>query len=182
MGLRDHQLQTAFLKLRSRDTIPAMISRLKLICFGAAFSALMHGQPARDWASLGHTPVISAGTEIEARTTANKRYRGQFKAVDDDTLVLSIASGEQRLTRATVSRVSVKKRRHRLQNMLIGLGIGAAAGLTLGAIADARCTGKCVEGTTPLGKYAGTALGSLIGTIIGVALPTGGWREVYRAR
>jgi hypothetical protein len=75
----------------------------------------------------------------------------------------------------------VKKTAHRLRNTLIGLGIGAAAGLILGTVADARCTGKCVEGTTPLGKEVGTPLGALIGTIIGVALPTGGWREVYRA-
>jgi hypothetical protein len=141
----------------------------------------MCGQPARDWASLGQTPAISAGTEIEARTTDNKRYRGRFKAAGDDALVMTTASGEQRLARATVSRVSVKKPGHRLRNTLIGLGIGAAAGLTLGAVADARCTGNCVEGKRPLGKEIGTLLGSLIGTIIGAALPAAGWREVYRA-
>jgi hypothetical protein len=159
-----------------------MIARLTLICFAAVlFSASMRAQPTRDWASLGHTPTITAGAEIEARTTDKKRYRGQFRAADDDALVLTTASGEQRLARATVSRVSVKKPGHRLRNTLIGLGIGAAAGLTLGAIADARCTGDCIEGKTPLGKEAGTGLGALIGTIIGVAVPTGGWREVYRA-
>jgi hypothetical protein len=158
-----------------------MIARLTMICFAAAlFSDSMCGQSARDWASLAHTPAISEGTEIEARTTDNKSYRGQFKAADDDALVITTGSGEQRLARATVSRVSVKKPGRRLRNTLIGLGIGAAAGLTLGAIADARCTGNCVEGKTPLGKEFGTAFGSLIGSIIGVALPTGGWREVYR--
>jgi hypothetical protein len=157
-----------------------MVIRLTPVCFAVAFSGLMWGQPAHDWASLGHTPAISAGAEIEARTTGNKRYRGQFKAADEDALVMIIANDEQRLPRATVSRVSVKKPGHRLRNVLIGLGIGAAAGLSLGAIADARCTGKCVEGTMPLGKEVGTPLGLLIGAIIGVALPTGGWREVYR--
>jgi len=158
-----------------------MMNRLTLICFVVASSGLLRGQPAHDWASLGHTPAISAGTEIQARTTGNKRYRGQFKAADEDALVMIVANDEQRLPRATVSRVSVKKPGHRLRNVLIGLGIGAAAGLSLGAIADARCTGKCIEGTTPLGKEVGTPLGLLIGAIIGVALPTGGWREVYRA-
>jgi hypothetical protein len=158
-----------------------MIARITPICFAAIlFSTSMQGQPGRDWATLGHTPAISAGTEIEART-GGKRYRGQFKAVEDDALVIVTASGEERLARATVSRVSVKGPGHRLRNMLIGLGIGAAGGLTLGAIADARCTGNCVEGKRPLGKEAGTPLGALIGAIIGVALPTGGWRVVYRA-
>ena len=141
----------------------------------------MSGQPARDWASLVHTPAFTAGVEIEARTTDNKRYRGAFKAAADDALVMTTASGEQRLARATVTRVSVKKPGHRLRHTLIGFGVGTATGLTLGAIADARCTGKCVEGNTPLGKYAGTAFGAVIGTIIGVALPAGGWHEVYRA-
>jgi hypothetical protein len=80
------------------------------------------------------------------------RYRGQLKSVDDDALVIAARSREQRLARATVTRVSVKKPEHRLRNTLIGCGIGAAAGLTLAAVADARCTGNCIEGKTPLGK------------------------------
>jgi hypothetical protein len=168
--------------MNARDTIHAMISRLTLLCLATLlFSASMRGQSASDWASLGNTPAISVGTEIEARTTDNKRYRGQFRSASDDALVMITASGEQRLARATVSRVSVRKPGHRLRNALIGFGIGAAGGLTLGAVADARCTGDCVEGKQPLGKEFGTALGAVIGAVIGVALPTGGWREVYRA-
>jgi hypothetical protein len=156
--------------------------RLPSICFAAAFfCAAMGARTSRDWVSLGHTPAISAGLEIEVRTTGDKRLRGQFKAVDQDTLVIATASGEQRLARATVLQVSVKNPGHRLRHTLIGFGIGAAAGLTLGAVADARCTGNCIEGNTPLGKEVGTGLGALIGAIIGVALPAGGWREVYRA-
>jgi hypothetical protein len=159
-----------------------MIARFATICFAAAvFSASMCGQPAHNWASLGRAPAISAGTEIQARTTDHKHYRGEFKSADDEALIMTTATGEQRLPRATVSQVSVRKPGHRLRNTLIGLGVGIAVGLTLGAIVDARCTGNCVEGKTPLGKEAGTGLGALIGTIIGVALPTGGWREVYRA-
>jgi hypothetical protein len=159
-----------------------MIPRLTPISIAAAlFSASLYGQPAHDWARLGHTPAISEGAEIEARTTDNKRYRGEFKAADDEALVMIVASNEQRLARATVSRVSVKRPGRRLRNTLIGLAIGAAGGISLGAIADARCTGNCIEGKTPLGKEVGTGLGALIGAIIGVALPTGGWHEVYRA-
>jgi hypothetical protein len=90
-------------------------------------------------------------------------------------------SSEQRLARATGWRVSVKTQAHRLRNTLPGFGIGATAGLTLGTIADARCTGKCIEGNEPLGKEVGTPFGALVGIIIGVVIPTGGWREIYRA-
>jgi hypothetical protein len=158
------------------------MTRLTSICFAAAFfCATIGAQTSRDWASLGHTPAIAAGMEIEARTTGNTRLRGQFKAVDHDDLLIVTVSGEQRLARAGVLRVSVKRPGRRLWHTLTGLAIGAAAGLTLGAVADARCTGNCIEGTTPLGKEVGTGLGALIGTIIGVALPAGGWRQVYRA-
>lgn len=142
----------------------------------------MFGQSSHDWASLGHTPAIAAGTVVEARTTGNQRVRGQFKSVDEDALVVVAASGDQRLAHATISRVSVKKPGHKLRNTLIGFGVGAAGGLTLGAVADARCTGNCIEGNRPLGKEVGAPLGALIGAIIGVIVPTGGWREVYRAR
>jgi hypothetical protein len=154
---------------------------IRILCAVILCSASVFGQSARDWASLGHTPAIAAGTEIEARTTRNQRVRGQFKSVDEDALVIGAANGEQRLARATVARVSAKKPGHRLRNTLIGFGVGAAAGLTLGAVADARCTGNCVEGNRPLGKEVGAPLGALIGAIIGVIVPTGGWREVYRA-
>jgi hypothetical protein len=160
-----------------------MLSGVRRIgCAAALCSVSVLGQTSRDWASLGHPPPIAAGTEIEARTTDNKRYRGHFESVTDDALVIGTDAGEQRLPRATVSRVSVKKASHRLRNTAIGFGAGAAGGLSLGAVADARCTGKCIEGNTPWGKYVGTALGALIGTIIGVAIPTGGWHEVYRVK
>jgi hypothetical protein len=113
--------------------------------------------------------------------TDGQRYRGEFKVASDDGLSIITASGEQRLSRNTVARVSIRKPGHRLRNTLIGLGIGLAVGLTLGAIADSRCTGNCIEGKTPLGKEIGAPLGALVGVIIGVAVPTGGWREVYRA-
>jgi len=157
------------------------LSRFTLLCCAAAsFSPLLSAQPARDWASLGRSPAISTGMDIQVRTTDNKRHRGQFKAAEDDALVITTPSGEQRLPRAMVSRVALKTPDHRLRNTLIGLAVGAAAGLSLGAVADARCTGNCAEGKTPLGKEVGTGLGAVIGTIIGVALPTGGWRDVYR--
>ena len=161
----------------------AMLTGVGRICCAAALCSLsIFGQTSRDWATLGHSPVIAAGTEIEARTTDSKRYRGHFESATDDALVISTDAGDQRLPRATVSRVSIRKPSHRLRNTAIGFGVGTAAGLSLGAIADARCTGKCIEGNTPWGKYAGTALGALIGTIIGVAIPTGGWHEVYRVK
>jgi hypothetical protein len=157
------------------------LGHLSLICFPFILFSSSAIASKGDWAGLVNSRTIAAGSEIEARTTDNKLHRGQFKAAEDDSLVVVTASGEQRIARATVSRVAVKTPGHRLRHTLIGLGIGAAAGIALGATADARCTGDCIEGKRPLGKEAGLGIGALIGTIVGVALPAGGWHEVYRA-
>src|ERR1017187_3915208 len=53
------------------------------------------------------------------------------------------------------------------------------AGLTAGAVADSKAgPGIWLPNA---GKEVLAPLGALIGTVVGVALPTGGWREVYRA-
>lgn len=155
-----------------------MIARLTRVTFIISlFLAHAFGQSPADWASLRQTP---AATRIQVKTSDKKTYAGQFKSADDDALVMTGSKGEQTFPRAMVSRLSVRKPSHRGRNTLIGLGIGIAGGLILGAIADARCTGNCIEGNHAYGKEVGTGLGAVIGTIIGVALPTGGWREVYR--
>ncbi len=156
-----------------------MIAPLTRVGFIAAlFLAPVFGQAPADWASLRQT---TGATRIKVKISDNKTYTGQFKSAEADTLVMTASKGEQSFPRAMVLRVSVRKPSHRGRNTLIGLAIGAAGGLTLGAIADARCTGNCIEGNHAYGKEIGTGLGAVIGTIIGVALPTGGWREVYRA-
>jgi len=141
------------------------------------FLAQAFGQPSADWSALSQTP---AATRIRIKTSDNKTYTGQFKSAQDDMLIMTASKGEQTFPRAMVLRFAVRKPSHRGRNTLIGFAIGAAGGLTLGAIADARCTGNCIEGNHAYGKEIGTGLGAVIGTIIGVALPTGGWREVYR--
>jgi hypothetical protein len=86
-----------------------------------------------------------------------------------------------------VAKVSAKDKGHRLRNTLIGLGAGAGGGLILGAVGDANSCHPGFFGCwDPLGrnglKETVTPLGALIGGIVGVLLPTGGWRDVYRAK
>src|SRR5579863_3564297 len=139
----------------------------------------MSAQPSSDWASLA--PALSAGTEIQVRTTDDKRYRGRFQSASDDGLVLATSSGEERLARSAIARVSVGRPGHRGRNALIGLGAGAAGGLAIGAAADASCKSFCFLGNN-IGKAVFTPVGALIGALIGALLPTGGWRDVYRVK
>jgi hypothetical protein len=65
---------------------------------------LCHNLPqvSREWASLGHTPPISGGTEIELRTTSNTGLRGQFKALDQNGLAIATTTVAQLGDGATI--------------------------------------------------------------------------------
>jgi hypothetical protein len=167
---------------RVRREIRFMRSALVCLVLISYCGVSANARPVSDWASLTRTSTISPGSEVQAITTDNKHWRGMFHAADDDSLIFSISGKEQRLARATVSRILVRTPGRRLRHTLIGLGIGTAAGLTLGAVVDARCTGNCIEGGRHLGIEAGAGLGALIGVVIGAAVPAGGWREIYRAK
>ena len=57
--------------------------------------------------------------------------------------------------------------------------MGTGVGLAAGAVADSKAgPGRMFPDS---GKEVLSPLGALIGTVVGVALPNGGWREVYRA-
>jgi hypothetical protein len=158
-----------------------MFARLRLVCCVVALCHVqLSAQSVSDWAGLNHTPALSAGAEIEVRTTGNQRSRGQFTTAEDDALVMMTPSGPRRIPRATVKRISAKKPGHRLRNTLIGLGVGAAAGLAVGAEQDESCSPHCFLGNN-IAKAVLTPVGALVGLIVGVVIPTGGWREVYRA-
>jgi hypothetical protein len=155
--------------------------RLTLVCLVLWLIPPTRAQPPGDWASLGRTPALSTGPEIQVRTTDGKRYRGRFQSTSDDGLVLITSSGEERLARSAIARVSVSRPGHRARNALIGLGAGAGGGLAIGAAADASCKSFCLLGNN-LGKAIFTPLGALTGLLIGALLPTGGWRDVYRIK
>jgi hypothetical protein len=63
---------------------------------------------------------------------------------------------------------------------LIGLGIGAGVGFGVGAGAS-TCRELCIGGKR-LPEEVFTPLGAILGGIIGALIPSGGWREVYRAQ
>ncbi len=146
-------------------------------------AGVLAAQPAtsalQDWGNLKR---LAPGEEIRVSTSDGKSYRGALRNVADDSLIVVTAAGEQSLARAQVVKAAFKKQGHRARNTLIGLGVGAAGGLAVGAGIDAHCTGDCGFYPGGLGKAVFTPFGALIGTIIGVAWPTGGWHDVYRTK
>lgn len=169
-----------------------------LLFFGLALStfAAMTGFPllAADrqpvTASWDNLKTLKPGQEIRVVLNDVKSYQGEFQALSDDGITLRQAASEQTLARQDILRVSSKAQKHRLRNVLIGTAVGAGAGLGMGAAADhssnnSKCggTGFCFGPLFPnLGKEVFPPVGALVGAVVGAVMPTGGWRDVYRAR
>jgi hypothetical protein len=103
--------------------------------------------------------------------------RGFSQAAAADSLTLRTRNGQEQFSRAEIKSVQLKGKGHHGRNALIGLGVGAAAGLAIGASADRASAGDFAN----LGKAVFTPLGGIIGAVVGVLIPSGGWREIYRA-
>jgi hypothetical protein len=89
-------------------------------------------------------------------------------------------TSQETLSRQDIQRVSLKRPGHRGRNTLIGLAIGTGSGLALGSVLDSRYPNNLFWFPNE-GKAVSSPLGALVGTVVGVALPTGRWRDVYRA-
>jgi hypothetical protein len=152
--------------------------KLTLLLAFAVAAAAQSPNPKANWANL---KSLTIGEEIRVSLQDSKSFRGQLQSVTDDSLIMIAASSQQSLARAQVTRVSTKGESHRKRNTLIGLGIGAGGGVAIGAGIDSGCKSNCWFGNN-IGKEVFTPIGAIIGTIVGVAWPTGGWHEVYRAK
>ncbi len=142
----------------------------------AASAAAQTQPPDGNWAPFNQ---LAAGSEIRVQLTSGRTVRGYFQSATADSLAINATTSQERLSRQEIRRVQVKREGHRGRNTLIGLGLGAGVGLAAGAAADA---GRPDDWFPNAGKAVLTPLGMLVGTVVGVAWPTGGWREIYRAR
>jgi hypothetical protein len=120
--------------------------------------------------------MIAPGTEIRVTAGNSKPVRGKLEVVTDTNLVLGKPSAAHSFPKGDIHSVSVKEKGHRARNVLIGAGVGLAAGLGIGAAAGNNCTGIACGGFR-------VAVGGLIGLgggiVTGLELPSGRWRQVY---
>ena len=142
----------------------------------AGTAAAQQAKPIANWANLNR---LVTGAEIRVTLANGKTLRGFMQRVTPESLAINSTTSQETLSRQDIRRVALKRPGHRGHNTLIGLAIGTGAGLAVGAGVDAKSgPGRMFP---DLGKAVFTPLGALIGTVVGVALPTGGWRDVYRA-
>ncbi|HEX5413543.1 MAG TPA: hypothetical protein VFZ27_16945 [Terriglobia bacterium] len=165
---------------------------LVLVILGGCFSAgIASGQDSKkqssSWDSL---KSLTPGQEILVVTNDVKSHKGKFESLSDSGITLRQAKGEQTLARKDVFRVSQKiGQDHLTRNALIGMAVGATAGLVVGLspyYGQRNCTlgpdfacgnppnAHLAEALTPVGALAGAETGGL--------LTSRGWHEVYRAR
>lgn len=130
-----------------------------------------------DWNAVKST---AAGTEVRV-AAGSRTVRGKLDGITEDALVLISAKGQETFDRQQVTEVSVRKPGHRKRNTLIGLAAGSGVGLAIGIAARARPNQLQVVSNSAV--TAGfTVVGALVGTVVGVAIPSGGWREIYKKK
>ena len=126
---------------------------------------------------------LAPGEQIRIVLNDAKSYSGQFQSVSDDGIVLRVGKDSQTFERKNVLRVSTRGNTHRGRNALIGLAVGAGAGVVVGVASPELGQGKCAQGSCINATSAALAgfVGAAVGTGLGAVLPTGGWHDVYRA-
>jgi hypothetical protein len=142
----------------------------------AATVAAQQTKPIANWANLNQ---LATGAEIRVTLANGKTLRGFMQRLTPESLAINATTSQETLSRQDIWRVALKRPGHRGRNTLIGLAIGTGAGFASGAGVDSHSgPGNWLPNA---GKIVLAPLGAILGTVVGVALPTGGWREVYQA-
>jgi hypothetical protein len=140
-----------------------------------AVAAAVDPPPPADWSSVER---LQSDSKIRVTVAGGRRFTGLLKSVTAETLALQAATGQEPWRREQVRRVQRPVPGHRARNTLIGMSVGLAIGSAYGAYLDRGGRVWLFERNS--GKMVFIPGMGISGTAIGVALPTGGWRDVYR--
>jgi hypothetical protein len=147
-----------------------------IVLFG--FLAVSSFSIAQDvgWETVRQIPQ---GERVKIVLNSGKSHKGVLRSVSDNAIALG---NTESYPKQDIRRVLVKKSGHRGRNALIGLGIGAGAGLASGAAIDNDCSKTSIICTGNAGKAILTPVFGVLGLGIGAIVPTGGWKETYRSK
>jgi hypothetical protein len=143
-------------------------------------SSLLASEPSTPQASWNNLGNLARGDEVKVVVGHASAQRGVFQSTTGDAMVVHFPTGDQTFERQSVTQVLVKRDGHRGRHVLIGLLVGAGAGLGVGAAADRADRNNWI--LPNLGKAVFTPTGAIAGATIGALLPGGGWKKVYEAR
>jgi len=176
--------------LRTLSPAGFLVLALLAACFNPR-AASGHDSKGRS-SSWDNLKSLTPGQEIRVVMNNVKSYQGEFASLSDGAITLRQAAGEQTLARKDILRVSQKMGHdHQSRNALIGAVVGTWAGLGVGLAANqvifshVNCTlgpsFNCGNPPNPHWDIILASVGVLAGTAIGAAVPTHGWRDLYRA-
>ena len=159
----------------------ALLVALALLMTGVPLRAADNRNAVSNWDNLQQ---LAPGDNLRIVLNDAKSYKAKLESVNDNAIVVRLASGEQTFPRETVLRVSTKGRSHRGRNALIGLAAAAGTGVIVGVASPELGQGTCGRGScVDAGMVAALAVwGAGIGSVMGAVIPTGRWHDVYRAR
>ena len=144
-----------------------------LLMFRILFTCPLYSQESMEqsWETLKQLQVRQ---EIQVVDMNLKSLKGTLVGVSNEAISLRVENDET-IQRANVLRVSLREKPNRSRNALIGLGMGAAAGLVAGVVAG--------DSETRWGRVIILApIGAAIVSGVGAVLPIRGYRTIYRAK
>ncbi len=135
--------------------------------------------------SWGNLQQVRVGQKVEVVDTNLKKYKGTFLSFSDEAISLRVGKDEVGVQREDVFRVSLREKSKRLRNALIGMAIGAGAGVAaveICAQASSRFSfSPCLGQDFRAVAYAILVpVGGAAGAGIGAAFP--GYQTIYRAK
>ena len=158
---------------------------MAVLMLGSIANIAVYAEEAKSrQANWDNLKGLATGDDIRLVLNDTKSYKAKFQSVSDETIAVRLVTGEETFPRESVLRVSTKGKSHRGRNALIGLAVGAGAGVVVGVASPELGQGKCAQGSCVNAESAALAgfVGAVVGTGLGAVLPTGGWHDVYRAR
>ncbi len=129
-----------------------------------------------DWNSV---KALATGADVRI-TTGSRTVRGKVLRTSDDSLVLATGKSQEMFPQQEVKRVLLRGDSHRGRNSLIGLGVGATAGLIAGAVGHQDCSGWFFCTSRGEDMAAGGIVFGGIGAAVGALIPSRSWLEIYR--
>jgi hypothetical protein len=133
--------------------------------------------------SWGNLQQLRVGQKIEVVDTNLKKYKGTFLSFSEEAISLRVKKQEVGVQRPNVLRVSLRGKSKRLRNALIGMAIGAGAGVALAAAGNSAQAND--PGLGPDLRALAYAIlvpvGGAVGAGIGAAVPPG-YQTIYRAK
>jgi hypothetical protein len=121
---------------------------------------------------------LAPGEEIKIAVKHGNSETGTLRGVTENGIVLRRGTGNRLFEKESISAVFTKHEGHRAGHALIGALVGAGAGMTVGAVSDARQHDNWFPN---FGKQFMTPAGAVVGVAVGALFPSGSWRKIYEA-